>query len=244
MAGRDELARSFGAVAQLYEQVRPSYPLPAVARLLPAGAERVLDVGAGTGKLTALLAGLGLAVVAVEPDELMRRLLRDRLPGVETRAGRGEALPVGDGSQDAVFYAQSWHWVDPIAASAEAARVLRAGGVLAMLWNASDDRVPWVDRLREVTKSEARLSRFAQPEPLAGFCSGHRADFPSTHRLARADLSRLAATWSSVSTLEEKERDQVLAEVETLISSEPSLEGLATIELPQLCVTFSYHRLD
>jgi SAM-dependent methyltransferase len=134
-------ALSFGAQAELYDRVRPAYP-PQVLSLLGAdlpagqvGTKRIADVGAGTGKLTALLVDAGWDVDAVEPDPGMRTVLAARLPGVRVHAGQGEQLPFPDASVDAVVYGQAWHRVDAVAGAHEAARVLRPGGMLAMLWN-------------------------------------------------------------------------------------------------------------
>lgn len=134
-----DLANSFGEQAGLYERARPDYPDAAVTWLVGA-ARRVADVGAGTGKLTRVLRRLGREVVAVEPDAAMRAELVAAVPGVEVLAGTGEALPLPDTSVDAVTFGQAWHWVDPAAGSIEAARVLRPGGVLGLVWNARDQQ--------------------------------------------------------------------------------------------------------
>ena len=133
-------ALSYGVRAELYDRVRPHYPPQALSPLLaalPAAPKRcrVVDVGAGTGKLTAVLAQAGLDVDAVEPDPRMRTVLTERLRAIRVHAGRGEQLPLDQASVDAVVYGNSWHWVDPAAGANEALRVLRPNGVLAMLWN-------------------------------------------------------------------------------------------------------------
>src|SRR5690606_19767892 len=137
---------SFGVVADTYDAGRPSYPAEAVAWLTARTPPIVdaVDVGAGTGKLTRGLAELGLAVTAVDPDAAMLAALRDRTPGVRTLTGTGAALPLGDATADLITYGQAWHWVDPDVASAEAARVLRPGGVLGLIWNIRDESVPWI----------------------------------------------------------------------------------------------------
>ena len=91
------LASSFGSVADQYDRVRPGYPDDAITWMLPAGARRVVDLGAGTGKLTRLLSARGIAVTAVEPDAQMRQVLQASSPEVDVRAGSGEAIPVGSG---------------------------------------------------------------------------------------------------------------------------------------------------
>ena len=158
MTDADEWLRrrsSFGSVAAAYAEHRPGYPAAAVRWCVaPVGRDigslRVLDLGAGTGKLTALLAGLGADVTAVEPDPAMLEELRRGLPSVRTLDGSAERIPLADASVDAVLCGQSMHWFDMSAALPEIARVLAPGGTLAGLWNSDDDRVPWVAGLQDV----------------------------------------------------------------------------------------------
>ena len=122
------LAASFGQAADVYERGRPSYPAEAVEWLLPLGARHVVDLGAGTGKLTRVLLPRASQVTAVEPSEGMRAALEQAVPEARSLAGSAESMPLDDASVDAVFVAQAWHWVDPRAAVPEVARVLRPGG--------------------------------------------------------------------------------------------------------------------
>jgi SAM-dependent methyltransferase len=149
----DVAARGFGSEssASTYEQYRPSYPLDAVDWLvdrfgLGPGAT-VVDVGAGTGKLTRLLVPTGAHVVAVEPLDPMRGELEAAVPEAEALPGTAEDLPLPDSSVDAVVAAQAFHWFRPVEALAEMARVVRPGGGLSLVWNHWDKRVPWVDEL-------------------------------------------------------------------------------------------------
>lgn len=154
-----EHATSFGAEAGNYEAGRPEYPFEAVAWMLesaPAGARRIADVGAGTGKLTrTLLAAPDAEIVAIDPDPAMLAVLREGAPGVPTFVGTAERLPLPDESVDAVVLGQAWHWVDPVAGSTEIGRVLRPGGVLGLIWNVRDERVEWVRRLTGVMHGSA-----------------------------------------------------------------------------------------
>src|SRR6478735_7811542 len=152
MASREEMSVSFGAAAGAYESGRPDYPREAVDWMLapvrePGRALRVADIGAGTGKLTRTIVEAGAEVVAVDPDPDMLAALRAHVHGVPTFVGTGERMPLPDASVDAVLLGQAWHWVDPVAASAEAGRVLRSGGVLGLVWNIRDESDPWVARL-------------------------------------------------------------------------------------------------
>jgi SAM-dependent methyltransferase len=148
MSSGPTAARAFGAMAHEYQRGRPGWPAGAVAALVErSGAGTVLDLGAGTGKLTEVLAEVA-DVVAVEPVDGMRRVLEARLPGVRALAGTAEAIPLPDASVDAVFVAEAFHWFDLDRAPAEIARVLRPGGVLAVMWNLpGDDGEPWFDEL-------------------------------------------------------------------------------------------------
>jgi SAM-dependent methyltransferase len=132
----------FAREAEAYERGRPEYPPAAVAWLaaqLRLGPGRtVLDVGAGTGKLTRALARSGARVIAVEPVAQMREVLVGELADVQALEGSAEALPLGDQAVDAVAAGQAYHWFDPVLAPAELARVLRPGGRLGLIWNRRD----------------------------------------------------------------------------------------------------------
>jgi SAM-dependent methyltransferase len=140
MNDRREL--SFDRVADEYERTRPEYP-PALLDLLPLeGDAAVLDLGAGTGKLTRVLAERYRDVTAVEPLENMRAMLERVVPGVNALPGSAERIPLDDGSVDGVFAAQAFHWFETAVALPEIARVLRPGGVFAIVWNEGDDDLP------------------------------------------------------------------------------------------------------
>jgi SAM-dependent methyltransferase len=156
-------ALSFGAAAGAYAAARPSYPADAVRFVVPPDAHRVLDLGAGTGKLTTVLLDLGFEVVAVEPDDEMRALIDPRARGL---AGTAEDVPVEDGSVDAVVAGQAWHWFDAEAALASVRRVLRPGGTLGLLWNLLDDSGGWPRALAEHVGMEDRAS-YLQPKDVA-----------------------------------------------------------------------------
>jgi SAM-dependent methyltransferase len=138
------LGTSFGAAAGDYSKGRPGYPADAVAWVLKDVTEAVADVGAGTGKLTAEIVRQGFAVTAIDPDADMLAALAAELPQVPSAVGTAEAIPLANESVGAVTFGQAWHWVDVVAASAEAARVLKPGGVLGLIWNVRDESVDWV----------------------------------------------------------------------------------------------------
>jgi SAM-dependent methyltransferase len=135
-------ARSFDRAAVQYERARPGYP-PALLDLLPLPANaEVLDLGAGTGKLTRVLVKRYRRVIAVEPLDGMRAILDNVVPEAESQAGWAESIPVPDASVDGVFAGQAFHWFNNDEAVAEIARVLRPGGVLCLVWNEGVDPSP------------------------------------------------------------------------------------------------------
>src|ERR1039458_4149713 len=157
MPGRAARAYSFGAVADDYDRYRPGPPLEAARWVLGDDRRSVIDLGAGTGGLTRSLVQLAPRVTAVEPDARMRGVLAKRSGGAVVLGAVGERLPFADGTADGVVASSSWHWMDPEAAGAEVARVLRVGGVFGLLWSGPDRRVDWVSDLlgrRRVDGSE------------------------------------------------------------------------------------------
>ncbi len=146
MASVHRHAASFGGVAEAYERGRPSFPPPLVDHVVDVldlrPGRRALDLAAGTGKLTRLLVDTGADVVAVEPSAGMREVFTRKLPGVAVLDGTAEAVPLEDGSVDAVTVAQAWHWFEPAAAFAELDRVLRPDGRAALVWNVRDPDDP------------------------------------------------------------------------------------------------------
>lgn len=141
-----ERATSFGAAVGAYEVGRPDYEPQPVAWLLDGVTGRVLDLGAGSGKLTRVVQALGHDVIAVDPDAGML----SRNTSVETMIGSAEAIPLPAGSVGAVTVGQAWHWFDPRTAGPEIARVLAPGGRLGLIWNTRDASHPFVAALTEV----------------------------------------------------------------------------------------------
>lgn len=239
----DARATSFGSQADAYEASRPDYPFDAVAwmlELLPHGARRVADVGAGTGKLTRVLAEAPEAqVVAVDPDAVMLAKLREAVPGVPTFVGTAEALPLPDASLDAVVLGQAWHWVDPVAASAEVGRVLRPGGTLGLIWNVRDGRVDWVRRLTEIMHASAAEEALAQGGPAVGEPFGELESRRwEWHRpMTRAGLHRMADSRSHLITASADVRAEVHRGMDELFD-ELGLSGDNSVELPYVTSAF------
>lgn len=221
-------ARSFGALAADYAEHRPDYPADGIRWVL-AGATRpvrsVLDLAAGTGKLTAGLLSLGLTVTAVEPDDDMRAELSRRFPEVEALEGTAEAIPLADGSVDAVLVGQAFHWFDHGAALEEMGRVLRPGGVVGLLWNGEDDSVEWVAGLMAVAgTSVSRVAPFEVPaNPLFG--GAEQAVFAHTHRRTAASLAATLRTHSRMIVIPAAERDAALERIEGYLATRPETAG-------------------
>ncbi len=183
VAADAEQATSFGNVAETYDRVRPGPPGPALDWLVPAGCGVAVDLAAGTGLFTRALLGRAARVVAVEPDPRMRDVLARRTPGLDVRAGRGEAMPLPDASADAVFVSTAWHWLDLPRAVPEIARVLRPGGRLGIIWTSRDRDDDWVAELDLVQLNTADVS-----SPGDGPGPGDRP--PPTVADVRASLER------------------------------------------------------
>ena len=241
-------ARSFGAQAARYDRARPSYPAAALDLVLPRPAgkstgRRILDIGAGTGKLTAALLGRGAEVVAVEPDPQMLAVLADRLPQVRAVAGSAERIPLRDGSVDAIVAGQAFHWFRRPDADYELARVLRPGGVLGLFWNLPDRSVEWVRALYWAT-GKPELAWSAQFDQLDGdlFTDLEQASVPSEHLLPGPDgLRDLVRTWSWVSTRTQAEQDVIDHRIRILTSQYAELQA-PVVAFPQRTQVLWQHR--
>jgi SAM-dependent methyltransferase len=226
-------AASFGAAADLYERARPSYPDEAIDWLLPPSARRVLDLGAGTGKLTRGLAGRGLEVIAVEPSAGMRAELAQVLPEVTLLAGTAEEIPLPAQAVDAVLVAQAWHWVDPVRAVPEVARVLTPGGQLGLVWNMRDERVDWVAELTRIIHTPDYTDNGSLAPPVGPpFGPVERFDVEWGRDMRPAEILELVSSRSYIITMPERERAAVLARVEHLLGTHPSLAGAGVITMP------------
>jgi SAM-dependent methyltransferase len=244
VASREELARSFGDAASVYEAGRPEYPVEAVEWMLapvpdPGRPLRVADVGAGTGKLSRRVAGLGADVVAVDPDAAMLAELRRRVPDVEVHVGTAERLPLPDASRDAVVLGQAWHWVDQAPASREVARVLSPGGVLGLVWNLRDVAVPWVARLSELAGVSTSEAMFANGGPAvsAPFVTIEERAWRWETSVTRAGLFNLIRSRSHVITASDGERARIEAALGALCD-EIGAVGAEAVTLPYVTVAF------
>ncbi|NBE55086.1 class I SAM-dependent methyltransferase [Streptomyces boluensis] len=227
---------SFGAAAVAYAEHRPNYAQTAVSWAIePAPGTRVLDLGAGTGKLTGTLVALGTEAVAVEPDPAMLAELRRALPGVRALAGSAEEIPLPDASVDVVLAGNAMHWFDMAVAGPEIARVLAPGGILAGLWNVMDDQVDWVAGLARVSGSAAigprdtpaswRAETARMHLPPAGgparFGSPEQQVFAHGQRRTADSLVATLATRAGMLVMPEQEREAARARIRAYLGSRP-----------------------
>jgi len=232
---RRERSLSFGSQAAAYERGRPSYPPEAVDWLLPASAHDVLDLGAGTGKLTTRLVERGLSVVAVDPIAEMLDVLRSALPGTTALLGTAEQIPLPDNSIDVVLVAQAWHWFEPERAVAEVVRVLRPGGRLGLLWNVRDERLGWVREFGEIVGLEHDWANATVelPEPFTDVQT-HR--FEWTNYITPQALIDYVASRSYCITSPATVRSRTLDRVRELLATHPALAGSDGLALPYITV--------
>lgn len=222
---------SFGAVARAYAEHRPTYPDDAVTWVLEPirlrHPVRVLDLGAGTGRLSEALREAEVDVIAVEPDHEMRTVMLERVYGVAALAGSAEDIPLPDARVDAVVCGQSFHWFDADAAHPEIARVLKPGGVLAGLWNGPDEQVPWVaDFLRlSYRPAPEESDPDAWPGGRVGqhpaFTDIESKQFTHVQRRTADSLVETVATHSATIVLPDDEREALLEETRAFLRSRP-----------------------
>jgi SAM-dependent methyltransferase len=241
---RDTRRLSFGSVAADYDRYRPPPPPQALDWLVPPNATAVLDLAAGTGAVTRLLAGRAAEVFAVEPDDRMRAVLSARCPQAVALAGRGEDIPLPDASVDAVVISSAWHWLDPDLAVPEIARVLRPGGALGVIWVSRDTRVGWVAEFNSLMRAAREADAVADGPP------GERARrrelrfppgapmSPAQERtveyslpMTKDDLFGLLGTYSGVITLDPERRAQFSQRARDFLDQQPWDQ----IDLPMIC---------
>ena len=239
-------ARSLGSVAEAYHRGRPDFPLDAARWLAGASPATVLELGAGTGKLTAPLLELGHDVHATEPDGDMLAVLRRTLPDVPTSQSAAEEIPLADRSVDVVVAAQSFHWFDHERALPEIARVLRPGGYVAVGWCSRDQRIPWVRKLGQVLGSptapgdESNASEVLVRSELFGFVDEHSFHF--WQAVDRESILDLALSRSYVASLDEESRAERLAEVREFYDDYG--RGMDGMQLPYDCRCFRAQVVD
>jgi SAM-dependent methyltransferase len=243
----------------------------AVDWFLPSHVARVVDLGAGTGALTRLLVDRADEVVAVEPDDRMRSVLSQEVPGVVAATGRGESIPLPDGCVDAVMASSSWHWMDPVPTLHEVGRVLRPGGILGALWSGPDPEGPFLAQARALLAERTQGGRDAarggdggdpetgefaslimgetvRPASSLEIPQGVPFDQPDNEvfkwevALNADDLIGLLGTMSWIITMSEPRRDRVIAEARRLLSELLGLEGEVTVDVAFRCEAWRSRR--
>ncbi len=228
-AGRPLGRAGFESGSDVYERARPGYTDEVLAHLVGSlrlhDGSTVLDLAAGTGKMTRRLREVSGRCLAIEPSPSMRTVFTEAVPGGAVVAGTAEAVPVADGTIDAVVVAQAFHWFDNTESLTEIARVLRPGGGLALVWNERDERVPLIAQLVRVSKWDV-----CQPYPVGKDFSAsldrsglfgpvHRRKFEFVQHVDRPTFVEQVATRSYVRVLPRPERDALLARVDALVDS-------------------------
>ncbi len=255
MAIHHSAAQGYARNAETYVRGRPEYP-DAVddwlrdALGLGPGTE-VLEVGAGTGKFTPRLHGVGARVQAVEPVAAMREAFAKAVPEVPVHAGTAEALPFEPGRFNAVVCAQAFHWFPTRAALAEFRRVLQPGGVLGLIWNVRDERVDWVAHLTEILRPyEGDTPRYAsgawrQAFPASGFGPLTETRIPHGHTgpAEQVIVARMMSV-SFIAALPAPERQGVEEAVRAMIARYPALRGKETVTFPYYTACYSCVRTD
>jgi SAM-dependent methyltransferase len=242
---------TFGANADAYERARPEWPEEAARWLVPEGAELVVELGAGTGKLTRAVVSLGVRVVAVEPDPRMLAVLRGR--GLEGVGGSAESIPFGGGVADAVVAGSSLHWFELALALPEIHRVLRPGGRFGFGWNHRDDRHPAVAAMTDAVRQaqeRTRGPRWRTRDWAAELAHGglfedvEQARFEHVHEIPREALRDHLLSYSGVAALSEDERRRVLAAVAGVLDADESVSVGGKLRLPFVVTAFRARRAD
>jgi MOSC domain-containing protein YiiM/ubiquinone/menaquinone biosynthesis C-methylase UbiE len=243
MAIHESAAKGFAAGADAYERGRPEYSSEAIAALIRelgiGPRKRVLDLAAGTGKLTRQIETSGADIVAVEPIAEMRAKLEAASPDVEALEGTAEAIPLPNHSVDAVVVGQAFHWFDGVRAVSEIRRVLKPDGALGLIWQARDPRLPWIERLDEIIDraddGHPRFRTMAWREAFdrtALFEPLRSADFETVQRGSPETIVDRVASISYVAAMGEARRTKVLDEVRALMAADPETAGKDVLELP------------
>ncbi len=242
-----ELASAGFARGERYERARPGYPAEAIAVLLTGcgvgPGTRVLDLAAGTGKLTRDLVASGAEVTAVEPVAGMRARLASIVPDEQILDGTAERLAVSDGSVDAVTVGQAFHWFDGPAAVREIHRVLVPGGAVGLIWNVMDRSVAWVERVQELIHRHRGASPWYSSHAWRVAFTADCGFGPLEHRACtnaqQVDVEGLVdrvASISFIATLPDPARSEVLGEVRQIAAEE--LPGQARFAIPYVTDVF------
>jgi SAM-dependent methyltransferase len=259
-----ERAGSFGGAAAQYERYRQGPPAAAVDWVLPTPVRTVVDLGAGTGALTRLLVGRAEEVVAVEPDDRMREVLIESVPGVRAVAGRGESIPLPDASADAVLASSSWHWMDTVPTLLEVGRVLVPGGTLAAMWSGPDPETGLIAQARELlagggtpdidgeSRSELSaslgnqnvLDQVLEIPPGVPFDQPEQTAITWDVALNADELIGLLGTFSWVILMEDEARDRLFDTARRVLRDSLGVFGDVTVDIGYRAEVYKARRQD
>lgn len=253
MTEHDVLARSFQLTGPDYDRYRPSFPPPAIDLLVPARVGGILDLGAGTGKLTELIVDRAERTYAVDPSARMLAVLRAKLPDVIAAIGSAEAIPLPDASVDVVVVAQAFHWFERDAACREIGRVLRPGGRLGLVWNGADPACAWDVACARIAHPERTASDAANVidaaggtetddagERLPGFTLRDEQHLVWAEDITRPDYLKRWHTVSTFLSADAGERARMTAEMEAVLDTDPSTRGRDVLALSQSTAVYIY----
>lgn len=243
---RKHMATAFLEGGEHYEKIRPGYPADSLDWLL-AGTDMpvrdALDVGAGTGKYTQLLAQRDWAVTAVDPSIDMLAQLAAKLPAARTVVGTAEHLTLPEGSMDLAVVAQAWHWCDPVAASTEIARVLRPHATLGLIWNQLDVAVPWVHRLARIMHAGDVHKPDFRPGIGPEFAPAEPHNTRWAQQLTPEEIMELAQSRSYYLKASEAVRDKVMANLGWYLFEHLGHRPDEELALPYLTQTWRTRKL-
>ncbi len=254
-------ASSFGDAATHYERFRPGPPEAAVEWVLPGHVRRIVDLGAGTGGLTRRLVGRADEVVAVEPDDRMREVLQQAVPEARALAGRGESIPLDDGSADAVLASSSWHWMELVPTLLEVGRVLVPGGALGVMWSGPDRDAAFIQQAQAllagdspspVGELEADLAaavndpyganQVLEIPPGVPFDQPEMQAVTWDEALTADDLVGLLGTFSWVILMEEDAQQRLFDTARRVLREALGVEGDVTVDVGYRCEVWRARR--
>jgi SAM-dependent methyltransferase len=244
---RSPVALKFADRVREYEAGRPEYPSILLEDLPPAN--MIIELGAGTGKFTKLLALTGKRVLAVEPvAEMAAYIPVHYLPGVEVVGGTAESIPAPDRVAGLVCCATAFHWFDYGAAVTEILRVLDADGALGLIWNVRDDRVPWVASFSKLLDHYAGDTPRQSSGKWRAIFSDARFEhvatktYPFTHSMPASGIIDRALSTSFIAALPQAEQEDVRASVLRIIQSDPSLVAQSLIQFPYVTEFYLFRK--
>ncbi|QNA92538.1 MULTISPECIES: class I SAM-dependent methyltransferase [unclassified Microbacterium] len=239
----DVLARSFELIGGDYDRYRPGFPEAAASAIIPERVTAVLDLGAGTGKFTEMLARRAERIVAVEPSERMIQVLRSKLPEVESWLGTAEHIPLADASMQVVTVAQAFHWFDRDVACTEIKRVLVDGGTLGLVWNHADPTCAWdraCHRIAHPAVTETDATTDSADSALPGFLFTRHEEVRWVERLTREHYLRRWSTVSTFLTADDETAARMSSAIEAVLDDAVDTRGRDEFDLPHVTDVYIY----